>query len=128
MVPVLGFGIGVFGTVLMGLVIGLGVTPFLLLTSEKMTDGLMKGTLGAILITLAVIGTLLVVVPRGYDGPATYVGVESYHDWKGELVQTPKVQIEGFDGLYDVTNTKIAAYKAGDTVHVSCVMYTCEVK
>lgn len=128
MVPVLGFGIGVLGTVLMGLVIGLGVTPLLLSISEKMTDGLMKGALGAILVTIAVIGTILVMVPRGYDGPATYVGVETYHDRKGELVHAPKAQIEGFDGLYDVTNTKIAAYKAGDTVNVFCVEYSCEVK
>lgn len=128
MVPVFGFGIGVSGAVFIGLMIGFAMAPFLLLIFERKTNGLMKGTLGAILITLAVTGTILVMVPRGYDGPATYVGVEAYHDRKGELVQTPRVKIEGFDGLYEVTSAEIAAYKAGDTVNVFCSAYSCEVK
>lgn len=88
----------------------------------------LKSLQGAVLVFIAVTGIILAMIPRGYEGPATYMGIEEYHDTKGELVQTPKAQIEGIDGLYEVTNTEIAAYEAGGTIDVHCVAYSCEVK
>ena len=125
MVTVFGFGIGVFGAILIGLVAGVVSLVILLEVYSGKTNGEMKSLKGAAIVFIVVVGAILVVVPRGYDGPATYTGIEEYHDSKGKLVQTPKVQIEGIDGLYEVTNTEIAAYKAGDTVDVHCVAYSC---
>lgn len=128
MVPVFGFGIGVFGAIFIGLVAGVVSLVILLEVFAGKNNAEMKSVQGAVLVFIAVFGVIITVVPRGYEGPATYTGIEAYHDSKGELVQTPKVQIEGIDGLYEVTNTEIAAYKPGDTVNVHCVSYSCEVK
>ena len=128
MVPVFGFGIGVFGAIFIGLVAGVVSLVILLEVFAGKNGAEVKSVRGAVIVFIAVTGIILVMIPRGYDGSATYTGIETYHDSKGELVQTPKVQIEGIDGLYEVTNTEIAAYKPGDTVNVHCVAYSCEVK
>lgn len=127
MVPLFGFGVNVFGAILTGLVAGV-VTLAILLEVFTGKNAELKSVQGTVLVFIAVTGIILAMVPRGYDGPATYTGIETYYDSKGKLVQTPKVQIEGIDGRYDVTNTEIAAYKTGDTVNVHCVSYSCEVK
>lgn len=128
MVPLFGFGISVFGAVVTGLVAGVAMLAILLEVFTGKNNAELKSLQGALLVLIAVTGIILATVPRGYDGPATYTGIETYHDERGKIVQAPKVQIEGIDGLYEVTNTEIAAYKPGDTVNVHCVAYSCEVK
>lgn len=127
MVPVFGFGIGLGGAFLISMVAGMVTFMFLLCVLEGKHHEELYSLIGGVVAISSVFLFISVLVPRGYDGPATYTGVEVYHS-EGKEVREPKVKIEGFDGLYEVRNTSIAAYKAGDIVDVHCGGYSCEVK